>query len=181
MERCYAWGSSPELIVPSSVCHPGGVHHMIKRTLVQAAVVGLALTSAVQAQTPAATTPPPKVIQIYREILKPGHGAAHAKTEAGWPAAFRKVDWPSHYLAATSTSGPNEAWFISAWDSYAAYETDTRNVEANAPLLAEMDRLGTADGEHLQSSSSLFASLRDDLSYLAGVNVPSMRYFQVTR
>lgn len=143
-----------------------------------AALCGLAFVSLVHAQT-AATTAPPKVMQIYREILKPGHGAAHTQLEAGWPAAFGKANWPSHYVALTSVSGPNEAWFISRWDSFASYEKDGQAIEANAALQAEMDRLGTADGEHLSNASSIFATYREDLSYRAPVSIPQMRYFQV--
>lgn len=154
---------------------------MKKTPCVLAAFCGLAVTSAVQAQTTAAMPPsPPKVLQIYREIVKPGHGAAHAKTEAGWPAAFAKASSPAHYLALTSTSGPNEAWFITGWDSYAAYEKDSQDTETNTALQAELDRLGAADGDHLSNMSSMFATYREDLSYRAGVNIPQMRYFQVT-
>jgi hypothetical protein len=152
---------------------------MTKRPFVWAAICGLALTSSLQAQTKT-TTPPPKLMQIYREVLKPGHGAAHTRTEAGWPAAFAKANWPTHYLALTSTSGPSEAWFISAWDSYAAYEKDNQDIEKNATLQAELDRLGTADGEHVSSMTSIFAAYREDLSYRPAVSIPEMRYFQLT-
>lgn len=151
---------------------------MKKTPFVLAAFCGLAVTSAVQAQT-AAPMGPPKVMQIYREVVKPGHGAAHAKTEAGWPAAFAKASWPSHYFAMTSTSGPNEAWFIGAWDSYAAYEKDGQEVEKNTALQAELERLSAVDGDHLSNTSSIFATYRDDLSYRAAVNIPQMRYFQI--
>ena len=152
---------------------------MKKTPFVLAAVCGLGLTSAtlVRAADP---VPPPKVIQIYREIVKPGHGVAHAKTEAGWPAAFAKASWPTHYFALTSTSGPGEAWFITGFESYAAYEKDLKAAEQNAALQSEIDRLGAADGEHLSGTSSLFASYRDDLSYRAPVSIPEMRHFMVT-
>jgi hypothetical protein len=153
---------------------------MKKSPLLLTALCGLAAVSAVQAQTAAAVPPPPKVIQIYREVIKPGHVPSHAKTEAGWPAAFRKANWPSHYIAMTSYSGPSEAWFISGWDSYAAYEADGKAVEKNAVLQAELDRLSQADGEHIANMISMFATYREDLSYRASVNIPEMRYFAIT-
>lgn len=151
----------------------------MKNSLFLTALCGLAAASTLQAQT-ATPSSPPKVLQIYREVLKPGHGPAHAKTEAGWPAAFAKANWPSHYMAMTSSSGPGEAWFISAWDSYAAYEADSKAIEKEAALQAELDRLSQADGEHLANAYSMFATYREDLSYRAGVNVAEMRYFMVT-
>ena len=152
---------------------------MKKTPFILAALCGLAVTSALQAQT-AETTPPPKVMQIFREMVKPGQRAVHEKTEAGWPAAFRKADWPSYSLALTSSSGPNEAWFISGYDSYAAYEKDSQDVEKNAALQAELDRLSAADSEHLSNVSSMFATYRDDLSYRAPVSIPKMRHFVLT-
>ena len=145
-----------------------------------AALCGLAVTSAVHAQTTASIPPPPKVLQIFRETVKPGHNAAHAKVEAGWPAAFRKASWPSHFFALTSMSGPNEAWFISGWDSYAAFEKDSQDAEKNAALDAEISRLGAIDGEHLTNTAGMFATYREDLSYRATVSIPLMRYFQLT-
>src|SRR6188474_2808740 len=97
---------------------------MKKSPFLLAAFCGLASVSLVQAQS-AAPPPPPKVLQIFREVVKPGHSAAHATTEAGWPAAFSKANAPGNYIALTSVSGPNEAWFITGYDSFAAYEKDT--------------------------------------------------------
>src|SRR5215218_5039982 len=111
---------------------------MKKSPFVIAAFCGLASVSLVSAQADA-PPPPPKVLQIFRETVKPGHSAAHANTEAGWPAAFAKADAPGHYLALTSTSGPNEAWFITGYESFAAYEKDNAGIEANAALSAETD------------------------------------------
>lgn len=151
---------------------------MIKRTLVLTALCGLGATSALQAQD--SVTPPPKVLQIIREVIKPGHGPAHAKTEAGWPAAFAKANGTAHYIAMTSTTGPGEALFVGAWDSFAAFEKDGQETEKNAPLTAELERLSQADGEHLSNWNNVFATYREDLSYRAPVSIPKMRHFSIT-
>ena len=67
---------------------------------------------------------PPKVIQIIREEVKPGKGAAHEKVEVGWPRAFANAKSPTHYLAMTSVTGPSEAWFVTGFNSLAAWEAD---------------------------------------------------------
>ena len=153
---------------------------MANAAIAVAALCGVALTSAVHAQTAATLPPSPKVLQIYREVVKPGHGPAHAKNEAGWPAAFTRANSSAYYLALTSTSGANEAWFMSGWDSYAAYEKDAEEAEKNPALQAELERLGAADGDHLSNLTSMFATYREDLSYRAPVNVSQMRYFLLT-
>ena len=152
---------------------------MKKTPFVLSVLCGLAVTSAAQAQM-AAPEPPPKVLQIFRETVKPGHSAAHAKVEAGWPAAFTKARWPSNFFAMTSMSGPNEAWFISGWDSYAAFEKDSQDAEKNTAFDAETSRLNAIDGEHLTNTVGMFATYREDLSYRAGVNIAQMRYFLLT-
>ena len=124
---------------------------------------------------------PPKVIQIYREEVKPGKGAAHEKVEVGWPRAFAKANSPTHYLAMTSVSGPTEAWFISGFDSLAAWEKDTQNNDNNPALSAELQRLSAQDGELLSNVRSVVATYHADMSYRAnGINIGEMRYFYIT-
>ncbi len=151
---------------------------MTKRTigLLGATCLLVAAAARVTAQEP---PPPPKILQIYREEVKPGKGPAHAKVEAGWPAAFAKANWPSHYLALTSLTGPSEAWFVSGWDSMAAWEKDTKALEGNMALSAELDALQEKDGELLSGGSGLLLTYREDLSNMPGVDLSKMRYFRI--
>ena len=151
---------------------------MTKRTigLLGATCLLVSAAARVTAQEP---PPPPKILQIYREEVKPGKGPAHAKVEAGWPAAFAKANWPSHYLALTSLTGPSEAWFVSGWDSMAAWEKDTKAVEGNTALSAELDALTEKDGELLSGGSGLLLSYREDLSNTPNVDLSKMRYFRI--
>jgi hypothetical protein len=123
---------------------------------------------------------PPKVMQIFVESVKPGKGAAHEKVEIGWPQAFRKAKWPSHYLAMTSMSGPGEAWFLGGYDSFAALETDQRNVEKTPTLSRELDRLSQLDGELLSGTRGILAVYRPDLSYRPDIDIAQMRYVALT-
>ncbi len=124
---------------------------------------------------------PPKVLQIFREEVKPGKGAAHEKVEAGWPRAFANAKSPTHYFAMVSVTGPSEAWFVTGFDSLAAWEKDRLDTEKNTALTAELDQLGEKDGELLSGVRSIVATYREDLSYRpTGVNIGQMRYFYVT-
>ena len=123
---------------------------------------------------------PPKVIQIYREEVKPGKGAAHEKMEAAWPRAFANAKSPTHYLAITSVTGPSEAWFVTGFDSLAAWEKDRLETEKNTALTTQLDQLGEKDGELLSGARSIVANYREDLSYRPGVNLGQMRYFYLT-
>ena len=55
------------------------------------------------------TAPPPKVMRVYIEEVKPGKGAAHEKVEATWVQTLAQAKDPSHYFAMTSASGPAQA------------------------------------------------------------------------
>jgi hypothetical protein len=132
------------------------------------------------AAQPAAPPVPPKVLQIFREEVKPGKTTAHQKVEVGWPKAFAQAKWPTYYMAATSVTGPSEAWFITGYPSYAAYEADQQNLEKATALFAETQRLSALDGELLTQGRSMLAAYRDDLSYNTGVNLAKMRYFTIT-
>lgn len=128
----------------------------------------------------AASIAPPKVLQIFVESVKPGKGAAHAKIEAGWPLAFRKAKWPVHYMAMTSMTGPSEAWFLSGYDSYSAWEADQKHVEQTPALERELQRLSLEDGELLSGTRSIVAVYREDLSYRPNFKLSEMRYYTVT-
>lgn len=132
------------------------------------------------AQEATSSKGPPKVLQIFVESVKPGKGAAHDKVEIGWPAAFRKAKWPTHYLGMTSTTGPGEAWFLTGYDSYAALETDQRNIEKTPALSKELERLTAVDGELLSGTRGLLATYRPDLSYRPDIDIAQMRYFALS-
>jgi predicted 3-demethylubiquinone-9 3-methyltransferase (glyoxalase superfamily) len=79
----------------------------------------------------------------------------------------------------TTVSGPSEAWFLTAHDSYAALEKSDMSTEANPGLSGERDRLAGVDGELLARTSTIIARYRPALSYQATVKLPNMRYMTV--
>jgi hypothetical protein len=88
---------------------------------------------------------PPNYLNITREMTKPGVGPAHEKLEMGWPQAFTKADWPTHYLAMTSVTGPPEAWFITGYDSAEAAEKDADNFAKNTAAAHHERTAGAAN------------------------------------
>jgi hypothetical protein len=122
---------------------------------------------------------PPKVLVIGREVVKPGKGTAHEKWEAGYPAAFAKAKWPTHYLAATALTGESRALFFAGYDSLADWEKDSKAQEKNESLSATLDMLTDKDGGFLTESRNAVAVYQPDLSYHAGVNIGQMRYFWI--
>jgi len=131
------------------------------------------------AQSPPPSPGPPKVLQIFREEVKPGKAPAHQKWEMGWPRAFAKANWPTNYLTTVSVTGPSEAWFMTGYESFAAWGKDIETLDKTPAFKNEYDRLTQGDGEFLSGSRSIVGALREDLSTPVPVVLPKMRYFRV--
>lgn len=141
---------------------------------------GSALTAAAQASSDG-VAPPPKVLVVIREFIKPGKsGTLHEKTESAFVQAMTAAKWPTHYLGMDAASGVSRSVFFTAYDSFEAWEKDTKATFGNATLAAALDRASIADGDLLTSTETNVFSYREDLSYHAPVSIAQMRYFEAT-
>jgi hypothetical protein len=123
---------------------------------------------------------PSPVITIIRETIKEGKGAAHVRAEQAYANVFRKHKYPVHYLGMTTTSGPNEAWFVNMYPSFAAIE-EADKLSGMSPLKQEVEAVETRDGDLRVSSRTMTAVYRGDLSYLPenAVTLAKTRYVMV--
>jgi hypothetical protein len=123
---------------------------------------------------------PPAVISVIREAVKEGRSAAHEKVETDYARAFRKANFPYHYLALAAMSGPGEVWFLTAFPSFEAMEKSEKEMEKGA-LKGEIEMLDARDGELRSSSRTMQAVYRKDLSYRPDtVNVGKSRYVMIS-
>ena len=149
----------------------------MKITLIAAALAVCAPMGFAQS---AASNEPPAVIQIGRESIKEGRGAAHRKVEQDFTNAFRKNKFPFHYLALSAEAGPNEVLFVQAFPSFAAMEEGDALLQ-KAPLKNDLELIEPRDGELRAESRSMVAVYRKDLSYLPAnpLPVPKFRYVSI--
>jgi hypothetical protein len=138
----------------------------MKTTLLAAALA--VCVSTLWAQQPAQ---PPAVIQVGREVIKQGKGAAHRKTEQEFASALRKAKFPYYYLGLSNESGPSEVWFLSGFPSFAAMEEGDK-LSDKAPLKTELEMADAHDGELRSDNHSMTAVFRKDLSYLPANGTP---------
>lgn len=124
-----------------------------------AAFSGLAVLPAL-----AQETKPAPVITIYREAIKEGRGAAHEKVESEYAAAFRKANFPAHYIALASMSGPGEVWFVQPAPSFATAEEWSKAMDKE-PMKSTATMLDSRDGELRSSSRAIWAVYNPALSY----------------
>jgi len=126
-------------------------------------------------------TKQPNLITIVREEVKVGRSADHEKIEAGWPAAYEKAKSPDYYLALTSMTGANEAWYISNFESHAAQADSLKRDDSDPVLSAELTRLSRADAEVLNGLRTIQARARTDLSSGAfPSSVGKHRFWEIT-
>ena len=127
------------------------------------------------------TTPPPKVLSIIREFVKPGKsGAVHEKSESAFVQAVTRAKWPTHYLAVSSITGRPRVLFLTGYDSFAAWEKDVLATQKNATLSVALDRAAVADGELLSDYDSSALVYSDEYSLRSAVDIPHMRYFEIS-
>ena len=125
---------------------------------------------------------PPKVLTITREFTKPGKsGTQHEKTESAFVQASMAANWPTHYIAVESLSGKSRALFLTGYDSFAAWEKDTLATQKNTAFSSALDRAWAADGELLSETDSVVATFREEYSLRPEVDIPHMRYFEISR
>jgi hypothetical protein len=124
---------------------------------------------------------PPKVLVATREYTKPGKsGTIHDKTESLFVQAMMRAKWPTHYLAVESLSGKSRALFFTGYESFEAFEKDTKAVEKNAALTAALDHAGEVDGDLLSETDGAVLVFREEYSLRPEVDIAHTRYFEIS-
>jgi len=125
-------------------------------------------------------TSQPSLVTIIREEVKVGRSAEHARLEAGWPAAFGRVNSPDYYLAMVSVTGLPEVWYIAPSTSHAAMGESMKRYDNDAATTAELDRLARADADLINSVRTIHAAARPDLSMGAFPDLARQRFWEIT-
>ncbi len=127
----------------------------------------------------AAVPPPPDILQIYVDTVKPGKAAEYARVEMEAARACSRANaWP--YLAMEAKTGPQEVWFLSGFDSYAAMERSDEPFIRNPSLSADLARLMENKANLVSGPHTIFLRYRDDLSRNNGFIPPQTRFFVVS-
>ena len=123
--------------------------------------------------------PPPDILQIYREPVKPGKMAEYKHVEAEAAMACSRANtWP--YITMEGITGPQEVWFVSGFDSYAVMERSAEPFVRNATLASELNRIMDAKGNLVSESRAIFLRYRPELGNNRGLMRPQTRFFTAT-
>ena len=137
----------------------------MRRTFLSLILPVFVAGSAATALAQGIPTTQPKFLTIFREQVKMGRAADHAKWEAGWPAALEKTKSPYNYFAYVSVTGPSEVWYVTPLASQAAFGEMMAREDADPALRAELDRLARGDAEFVSEVSALHAVARPELGH----------------
>jgi hypothetical protein len=152
----------------------------MRRTVSYVALLALSFAGAGAAAAQVGLpTSQPSLVTIIREEVKVGRAAEHARLEAGWPAAYGRVNSPDYYLALTSVTGLPEAWYLLPSATHAAMGESMRRDD-DASLSAELDRLRRADAELINSARTIHAAARPDLSMGSFPDLARQRFWEIT-
>jgi hypothetical protein len=136
-------------------------------------------TAVPTAQTPAPDPDaPPPLLVIAREVVRIGKNAAHDANEQSWANVLRKAEWPTGWLATSSLTGPNEAWYFTGYPSYDAFAKDSAARDA-AEALADARKASALDGDFVANVNVMVARFRPGLSYRATSALGTYRYFTI--
>ena len=139
------------------------------------------ITPATAQDQASGATPPPKVLVIMREYLKPGKGGmAHQKTERAFVQAMTNAKSPDHYIAMDSMSGQSRSLFFLGFDSFGDWGKDTEAMMKDPSLAASFDSAMQADGELLKSYDTGVFVYQPDKSVSSAVDIAHMRYVAIT-
>ncbi len=149
------------------------------KSLTRTAWLLAAVAAAPLAAQMTGTQPPPPVLLISRELVKPGKATAHNQWEAGWPAAFAKANYPTTYLGMNAVTGINEAWFLTGYPSFDAVEKDQARMDSDKTLSAEQRRLYAGESDFVENTRLILAAYVPSVSYKPNVDLSKMRYFEI--
>ncbi len=126
-----------------------------------------------------AADPPPDILQIYVDAVKPGKMAEYTRIEnEAATACARASTWP--YMAMEAKTGPQEVWFLSGFDSYAAMESSDGPFLRNSALSADLNRLMEAKTNLVSDPHTIFLRYREDLSRNRGLVPAQTRFFVIS-
>jgi hypothetical protein len=157
----------------------------MKKLQIRMLILCLGLLGICQAALAQSTPALPNVLWIVREDVKPARGPVHEKVEQGFSQFWGKSQVQPFFALDAVSGNATEVMFLSGYGSFAAFEKDFRNFSqaSGGPLKTEYETLIKQEAELINSSRSIIAVLRPDISYHPDrfmPDLPKARYLQIS-
>jgi hypothetical protein len=145
-----------------------------------AIIAGLALASpGLHVQAQAGPTAAPRYLVFGIEEVKVGKAAAHQALEHSWANAFAKAKTVDYSVALTPIAAPNQAMWMSAWNSMKEMQDADQARAKNKALTAEIAEYAARDAEYVSAGRTEIWGLRPDLSYRDTIDWPKMHTYEL--
>jgi hypothetical protein len=123
------------------------------------------------------TEPPPLLLLIVRERLRPGMEQAYSDNELELATACATLKCPHPYLALAS--GPNEVWWLNAFASQEERDQLDDAYARNEPLMARLMELGKRKERFRETFTTTLTKYRFDLSDGLMLRLVRARFFVI--
>jgi hypothetical protein len=149
----------------------------MKKWLCSIAGLALAGSLAAQAQTPA--VPPPNILNIQTDNIKPYEDAPYDKIASESAALSEQLKDPTHVLGMEALTGSPRAIYLSGYDSYEALQKNEEWLLGDAATDAKFDALEARQALHVSEVHVTIWHYRPDLSNnVAGADIPHSHYWE---
>ena len=107
---------------------------------------------------------PPAILQIHREIVKPGLEAEFRRVERDIARACTTLGGPHPYLGLESLTGAKEIWFFNGYASENERQQAVDGYANNSALMTALGKLGREKANLIDTPVEVFAEHRPGLS-----------------
>lgn len=140
--------------------------------------LALAGSLAAQAQTP--PVPPPNILNIETNNIKPYQNAPYDNVASQYPALSQQFKDPTHFVVMEALTGSPRAIYLYGYDSYEALQKNEEWELGNAAIDAKFDALDARQAPNVSEVRSAIWHYRPDLSNnVAGADIPHSHYWEV--
>ena len=127
-----------------------------------------------------AQDPPYPLVQIYRELIRPGRMGNLVQIEEAAARFCAQARCPNPYLAITSITGPTEIWWINGFDSADTMEKILHDYTGNDQIMQYLNGVAQNKADLVFPAVNLLARFRADLSVSSNTTFAYARYISIT-
>jgi hypothetical protein len=138
-----------------------------------------AVVAVAQTQQHEINSGPPKILSIIREDSKPGKTRAHRNHEAAWTQAFIHAGGFPYSLTVSSVTGPDEDWFMTGFETFAALEKFNDTFDRNPAYQKIMDTYAPKESDFVSETRTIVARYHPEMSYKPEFELGEYKYFNV--
>jgi len=152
----------------------------MKKWLCSVAGLSLALAGNVVAHAQTTAVPPPNILNIETNNIKPYQDGPYDKVASQYPALSQQLKDPTHFVVMQALTGSPRAIYLYGYDSYEALQKNEEWELGNAAIDAKFDALDTRQAPNVSEIRYTIWHYRSDLSNnVAGADIPHSHYWEV--